>query len=93
MQAAAYDYYDTNKYWESSYQWKVCKRSSKDPCHRQMAVHDDNLLPKQAMAEGTGRWMKKKKQHARDAVRRISATDLSDEQEERAGLGADEADR
>ncbi len=88
-EAAAYDYYDTNKYWNLHTSGRFVKEVAKTHVI-EMAVHDE-IFYRQALAEQLTLDEKEEEQlHSRQED---FWTDMTEEQQERLGVDKEEIDR
>ena len=88
-EAAAYDYYDTNKYWNLHTSGRFVKEVAKTHVI-EMAVHDE-IFYRQAMAEKLT--LDEKEEEQLRSRQEDFWTDMTEEQQERLGVDKAEMDR
>ena len=88
-EAAAYDYYDTNKYWNLHTSGRFVKEVAKTHVI-EMAVHDE-IFYRQAMAEKLT--LDEKEEEQLRSRQEDFWTDMTEEQQERLGVDKAEIDR
>lgn len=88
-EAAAYDYYDTNKYWNLHTSGRFVKEVAKTHVI-EMAVHDE-IFYRQAMAEKLT--LDEKEEEQLCSRQEDFWTDMTEEQQERLGVDKAEIDR